>query len=73
MLDIPSLGAAIELLQTTESRRTQISSQGDSRRPDEVPVTSNSSIANQLQRMYKSRVQEEMSRLVTRIPIYRGV
>ena len=73
MLDIPSLGAAIELLQTTESRRTQISSQGDSRRPDEVPVSSNSAIAGQLQRMYKSRVQEEMSRLVTRLPIYRGL
>lgn len=73
MLDIPALGAAIELLQTTESRRTQISSQGDSRRADEVPVTSNSSIAGQLQRVYKSRVQEEMSRLVTRMPIYRGL
>ena len=73
MLDIPSLGAAVELLQTTESRRTQITAQGDSRRPEEVPVSSNSSIAGQLQRMYKSRVQEEMSRLVTRIPIYRGV
>lgn len=73
MLDIPALGAAIELLQTTESRRTQIGSQGDSRRPDEVPVSSNSSIAGQLQRVYKSRVQEEMSRLVTRIPIYRGI
>lgn len=73
MLDIPSLGAAVELLQTTESRRTQITAQGDSRRPEEVPVSSNSSIAGQLRRMYKSRVQEEMSRLVTRIPIYRGV
>ena len=73
MVDIPSLGAAIELLYTTESRRTQISSQGDSRRPDEVPVTSNSSIAGSLQRLYKNRVQQEMSRLVTRIPIYRGL
>jgi hypothetical protein len=73
MIDIPSLGAAIELLYTTESRRTQISSQGDSRRPDEVPVTSNSSIAGSLQRLYKDRVQQEMSRLVTRIPIYRGL
>jgi hypothetical protein len=73
MLDIPALGAAIELLYTTESRRTQVTSQGDSRRPDEVPVTSNSSIAAQLQRTYKARVQEEMSRLVTRMPIYRGV
>ena len=73
MLDIPVLGAAIELLLTTESRRTQVSTQGDSRRPEEVPVSSNSAIAGQLQRMYKSRVQEEMTRLVTRIPIYRGI
>lgn len=73
MLDIPALGAAIELLLTTESRRTQVSTQGDSRRPDEVPVSSNSAIAGQLQRLYKMRVQEEMTRLVTRIPIYRGV
>ena len=73
MLDIPALGAAVELLFTTESRRTQVSTQGDSRRPDEVPVSSNSAIAGQMSRLYKARVQEEMSRLVTRIPIYRGV
>ncbi len=73
MLDLPSLGASIELLLTTESRRTQVSSQGDSRRPEEVPVSSNSAIANQLMRQYKARVQEEMTRLVTRIPIYRGL
>ena len=73
MLDIPSLGASIQLLYTTESRRTQITTQGDSRRPEEVPVSSNSAIAGQLQRQFRSRMQEEMSRLVTRIPIYRGV
>jgi hypothetical protein len=73
MLDIPALGAAVKLLFTTESRRTQVSTQGDSRRPDEVPVSSNSAIAGQMSRLYKARVQEEMSRLVTRIPIYRGV
>jgi hypothetical protein len=72
MLDIPPLGAASNLLRTTESRRTQISSQGDTRRPDEVPVSSNSSIASQLDRQYRDRVQEEMIRLVNRIPIYRG-
>jgi len=73
MLDIPVLGAAMNLLMSTESRRTQISTQGDSRRPEEVPVTANSSIANELRRLYRSRVQEEMTRLVTRLPIYRGV
>jgi hypothetical protein len=73
MLDIPVLGAAIELLLTTESRRTQIQTQGDSRRPEEVQVSANSAIAQQLRREYKGRVQEEMARLVTRLPIYRGL
>lgn len=73
MLDIPALGAAADLLRTTESRRTQVTTQGDSRRPEEVPVTSNASIASQLDRQFRDRVQEEMIRLVTRIPIYRGV
>jgi hypothetical protein len=73
MLDIPVLGAAIELLLTTESRRTQVQTQGDSRRPEEVPISSNSAIAGQLQREYQSRVREEMTRLVTRLPIYRGL
>jgi hypothetical protein len=73
MLDLPSMGAAVELLMTTESRRTQVQTQGDSRRSDEVPVTANSSIASALQRQYRARIQEEMTRLVTRIPIYRGV
>lgn len=73
MLDIPALGAAAMLLRTTEARRTQVQTQGDSRRPEEVPVTANSSIASQLDREFRARVQEEMARLVTRIPIYRGV
>ena len=73
MLDIPALGAAIDLLRTTESRRNQVSSQGDSRRPDEVSMTANSSIAGVLERDYRRRVQDEMVRLVTRIPIYRGL
>ena len=72
MLDIPVLGAAVSLLRTTESRRTQVTMQGDSRRPEEVPVSSNSAIAGQLEREYRSRIQQEMTRLVTRIPIYRG-
>lgn len=72
MLDIPVLGASATLLRTTESRRNQIQTQGDSRRPDEVPVSGNSSIAAQLDREYRNRVQEEMIRLVNRVPIFRG-
>jgi len=73
MLDIPALGAAVDLLRTTESRRNQVSNQGDSRRPDEVSMTANSSIAGVLERDYRLRVQDEMARLVNRIPIYRGL
>jgi len=72
MLDIPVLGAAVTLLRTTESRRTQVTMQGDSRRPEEVPVSSNSAIAGQLEREYRGRIQQEMTRLVTRVPIFRG-
>lgn len=73
MLDIPAIGAAATLLRTTESRRTQVQMQGDSRRADEVPASANSSIAAQLDREYRNRVQEEMARLITRVPIFRGV
>lgn len=72
MLDIPPLGAAAALLRTTEARRNQVSMQGDSRRPEEVPMTGNSSIARELDRQYRQRIQDEMTRLVTRVPIYRG-
>ena len=73
MLDIPGLGAAVDLLRTTESRRNQVSTQGDSRRPEEVSMTANSSIASVMERDYRRRVQDEMARLVTRVPIYRGI
>jgi hypothetical protein len=73
MLDIPALGAAVDLLRTTESRRNQVSTQGDSRRSEEISMTANSSIAGVLERDYRRRVQDEMARLVTRIPIYRGI
>lgn len=72
MLDIPVLGAAVALLRTTESRRTQITMQGDSRRPEEVPVSGNTAIAAQLDREYQRRIRDEMTRLVTRVPIFRG-
>ena len=73
MLDIPALGAAVDLLRTTESRRNQVSTQGDSRRPEEISMTANSSIAGVLEKDYRRRIQDEMSRLVTRVPIYRGI
>lgn len=73
MLDIPPLGAASMLLRTTDSRRNQISAQGDPRRATEVPPGSNLSSGSMLDREYKARVQDEYARLVQRFPIFKGV
>lgn len=73
MLDIPPLGTAATLLRTTDSRRNQISAQGDSRRAGEVPSGVNLSSASMLDREYKMRVQDEYARLVQRFPIFKGV
>jgi hypothetical protein len=73
MTDIPALGAAIMLLRTTEARRNQIQTQGDARRASEVPPASNATIANQLEREYRARVNDEYARLVSRSPIFKGI
>lgn len=71
MLDIPALGAAVRLLRTTESRRSQIHNQGDSRRAEEVPSQANSSAATELAREFRQRVNDEYARLIQRNPITR--
>jgi hypothetical protein len=73
MTDIPPLGAAVTLLRTTEARRNQVHTQSDSRRASEVPVTGNSSIAAQLAREYRERVNDEYARLTSRSPIFKGM
>lgn len=73
MLDLPPIGAAAMLLKTTDSRRNQISVQGDARRATEVPPGSNLSSASMLDREYKARVQDEYARLIQRFPIFKGV
>lgn len=73
MTDIPALGAAIMLLRTTEARRNQVQTQGDSRKAAEVPVTGNATIASQLDREYRARVNDEYARLVSRSPIFKGI
>jgi len=72
MTDIPPLGVAMMLLQTTESRRVQVQTQGDARRAEEVPATANSNAASQLRRLYRERVQDEYARLTARLPIFMG-
>ena len=73
MVDIPPIGVAATLLRTTESRRTQIQTQGDARRADEVPVSSNTAAAGQMMRYYEARINEEYARLMARTPIFRGI
>ena len=73
MIDIPAIGAAASLLRTTDSRRNQISAQGDSRRAGEVQSGANLSSASFFDREYKMRVQDEYARLIQRFPIFKGV
>lgn len=68
MSDIPALGAAARLLRTTESRRSQIHSQSDSRRAEEVGSGANSDAARQMQRDFEDRIAQERIRLVNRNP-----
>lgn len=73
MLDIPAMGAAVMLLRTTDARRNQIQTQGDSRRAAEVQPSSNLSTASTIDRDYKDRIRDEYARLVQRLPIFMGV
>jgi hypothetical protein len=73
MTDIPPLGVVTMLLNTTESRRNQVQTQGDARRADEVPATSNSAAARDMRRVYEQRIQDEYTRLRAKYPIYKGV
>lgn len=68
MLDIPALGTVVTLLRTTEGRREQVQSQGDSRRPGEVGQGANLNAAREFERDFKSRVGEEASRLISQDP-----
>ena len=69
MHDIPALGAAVRLLRTTESRRSQIHNQGDSRRADEVQSGANTAAATDLNREFRQRVNDEYARLLQQNPI----
>ena len=73
MVDIPPLGVLGALLRTTESRRGQVQTQGDSRRAGEVPPGTNSSMAARIDREYSNRVREEYARLVQRVSIVRSL
>ena len=61
--DIPPLRAAARLALSVEGRRAQPMSQGDSRRPEEVPMTASVTVAREFSREYREAVMAERSRL----------
>lgn len=73
MVDIPPIGAAVGLLLTTESRRSQIHNQGDPRRAGEVTPGMNTNSARQMERSFNDRVSDEYARLVNRNSIRRSI
>ena len=73
MVDIPTLGCLATLLRTTESRRGQVQTQGDSRRAGEVAAGSNMQIAAMVEKDHQMRIWEEAARLIQRVPIVRSM
>lgn len=73
MVDIPTLGCLATLMKTTESRRNQVQTQGDSRRASEVSAGANVGIARLVEQDHQMRIWEEYARLTARNPIYKGV
>ncbi len=73
MLDIPPLGAYSTLLMTTDSSRNQIQTQGDARRANEVAAGSNNRAGLFVDEQYRSRVSEEVIRLIQRVPFVRSI
>lgn len=61
--DIPPLRAASRLALSVEGRRAQPFAQGDSRRPDEVPMTASVTVAREFSREYREAVMAERTRL----------
>jgi len=68
MEDIPALGAAANILLTTEGRRGQLSAQGDTRRAEEVAQSHNSSAAREMRRQFEQRCDDEAARLLNATP-----
>jgi hypothetical protein len=61
--NLPPLRAAARIAMGLEMQRLQQKAQGDSRRPSEVPPTSNSSMAREWERQFTAGVDAEKTRL----------
>ena len=73
MNDIPVLGVVTALMQTTETRRNSTQIQGDTRRAAEVPASANAAAASMMRKEYDERIREEYARLVSSLPIFKGI
>jgi hypothetical protein len=73
MNDIPVLGVVTSLLHTTEARRNVLQIQGDPRRAGEVQSQANAAAASMMRREYEGRIREEYARLVSQLPIFKGI
>ena len=63
-----AVGAARNLSLSTESRRSQVFSQGDPRRAEEVPSTGNVVVYDRLVRQFRDLVADARARLVQQYP-----
>lgn len=72
MLDIPPIGAAWRLMSAKEVGRTDMTSQPEPRRSEEVPAGHIASVAAQLKKLRDDRIEEERWTLMNRYPL-RGV
>ncbi len=68
-VDIPLLGAAARLLTVRESERSYTDSQGDSRRPSEVPVGASVRAGQALMALRNERLATEVARLSQVYPL----
>lgn len=70
--DIPVLGTLADLTAGTEVRRNRIDAQTDTRRPEEVPATANSTSSSQWYRLRQNRINAEYARLMQAYPPTQG-
>lgn len=69
MTDIPPYGAAWRLMSAKEVGRTDLTSQSEPRRSEEVPAGHIASVAAQLKKLRDDRIEEERWTLMNRYPL----
>ena len=69
MEDILEMGVLVRMMAPREIKRTFIESQGDTRRPEEVPVGSSRDSITNILRLRRDRIIAESSRLKRQNPL----